>query len=359
VRRAPIVLLTSLATAIAGAAGDAQRGEALFESQKCVVCHSISGKGGTTGPDLGRGFARGYSPAVMASLMWNHAPAMWASMKAQGIERPDLTADDAADLFAFFFSARYFERPGDAGRGKQVFATKRCNECHGVGTEAGKGKPVSSWQSLADPIVLVQQMWNHAGEMKKAMEGTKLGWVQLTTQDLIDLLVYLQNLPPARHVSRTLVIPSVDRGEMLFEARGCQSCHQGKLALDKRLANRTLTDIAVAMWNHAPRMMNAPLAIESGEMRQIIAYVWAQQFFESGGNAALGRRLFTAKHCATCHTDLKLKRGPGVHSAISMVGVLWQHGPQMFATMEQKKVGWPRLGPADMSDLIAYLNTRE
>jgi len=31
-----------------------------------------------------------------------------------------MTPDIAADLFAYFVSARFFERPGDAGRGKQA-----------------------------------------------------------------------------------------------------------------------------------------------------------------------------------------------------------------------------------------------
>ncbi len=74
---------------------------------------------------------RDFTPAVMASLMWNHAPDMWAAMKKQGIVKGQMTPEAAADLFAYFVSARYFEKPGDAGRGKQAFAAKHCAECHG------------------------------------------------------------------------------------------------------------------------------------------------------------------------------------------------------------------------------------
>src|ERR1700689_3982786 len=114
--------------------GDAQRGEQLFQSEHCIQCHSFQGKGGTTAPDLSKRIDRDYTPAVMASLMWNHAPAMWSAMKSKGIEKSRMTPDIAADLFAYFVSARFFDRPGDAGRGKQAFAARHCADCHGIST---------------------------------------------------------------------------------------------------------------------------------------------------------------------------------------------------------------------------------
>ena len=104
--------------------GDARRGEQLFKSEQCVLCHSFKGVGGTTAPDLSSHIDRDYTPAVMASLMWNHAPDMWAGMKKRGIVKAEMSQESAADLFAYFVSARYFERPGDAGRGKLAFNAK-------------------------------------------------------------------------------------------------------------------------------------------------------------------------------------------------------------------------------------------
>jgi hypothetical protein len=34
--------------------------------------------------------------------MWNHAPVMWAAIEGAGIEKPKLSPESAADLFAFF-----------------------------------------------------------------------------------------------------------------------------------------------------------------------------------------------------------------------------------------------------------------
>src|SRR5664280_1532331 len=98
--------------------GDARRGEQLFTSEQCIQCHSLNGKGGTLAPDLSRRVDRDYTPSVMASLMWNHAPDMWAAMKRQGIKKGDMTPEKAADLFAYFVSTRYFEKAGDAARGQ-------------------------------------------------------------------------------------------------------------------------------------------------------------------------------------------------------------------------------------------------
>ena len=53
--------------------------------------------------------------------MWNHAPMMWTAIRENSVRPPDLDEQAAADLFAYFYSVRFFENPGDAGRGKQLF----------------------------------------------------------------------------------------------------------------------------------------------------------------------------------------------------------------------------------------------
>ena len=113
-------------------AASSVRGARLFETQHCVRCHSVNGQGGSSAPDLGRRIGRNHTPAVLAGTLWNHAPAMWAEMRRQGIAPPTLTAEDAADLFAYFYSARFFDLAGDAGRGKVAFTRYRCAECHGL-----------------------------------------------------------------------------------------------------------------------------------------------------------------------------------------------------------------------------------
>jgi mono/diheme cytochrome c family protein len=342
--------------------GDARRGEELFKSQQCVQCHSINGLGGKAAPDLARRIDRNFTPSVMASLMWNHAPTMWAAMKRQNITPPNLSPTEAADLFAFFVSARYFEKPGDAGRGKQAFTSKHCADCHGItDSKAAGAPPVAKWESLADPVVLAQQMWNHGAQMQKAFAERKLGSPSLTAQELTDMLVYLQNLPETRNVARTYSMPHSDNGAQIFQAKGCQGCHVGKNTLEGKLADQSLTGIAAAMWNHQPNMKQPPPQLSADEMRQVLSYIWASQRFRGDGNSARGKRVFADKHCETCHNDPasgapKLAKGKDAYSDITMVAALWGHGPKMQAMMAQKKIDWPRFTAQQMSDLIAYLN---
>jgi hypothetical protein len=50
---------------------------------------------------------------------------------------------------------------------------------------------------------------------------------------------------------------------------------------------------------------------------------------------------------------------PDPYSAISMVSVLWEHGPRMLRQMERNKIAWPQFSQSEMVNLIAYLNQRQ
>ena len=160
-RTVACLFVAALAAHAAGFAADSARGAALFETLACVQCHSVNGKGGTIAPDLGRMLDRGFTPATLAATMWNHAPAMWAAMRDRQITAGDLDQQAAEDLMAYFYSARFFEKPGDAGRGKRVFERDGCAGCH-------NSSQSSQWQGLTDPIALVEAMWNHRSEMQAA-----------------------------------------------------------------------------------------------------------------------------------------------------------------------------------------------
>jgi cytochrome c2 len=359
-----LAVVASTAWAADEIVGDAHRGEQLFQTERCVQCHSVNGRGGAIGPDLGRRLGRDFTPTLLAELMWNHAPQMWMAMRTEGIVRGRLSPESVADLFAFFVSARYFERPGDAGRGKQVFAAQHCTECHGItNAVAGGGPPVAKWESLADPTVLAQQMWNHGPQMRQAYAAKKLRWAPLTSQELRDMLVYLQNMPETRALVTAFAFPPSQSGSALFQSKGCAECHMGKLGLDNRLRNQNLTDIAVAMWNHQGTMKTQPPKLSQEEMRQLLGYIWTRQYFEGNGSAERGKKVFAAKSCAACHNDASggaphLVRGPEGYSDLRMIAVLWDHGPRMLEQMTERKLAWPHFMGQEMADLIAYLNSR-
>ncbi len=353
-------LAAGLVWAASPISGDAARGAQLFQSQQCIQCHSFQGKGGTTAPDLAKRIDRNYTPAVMASLMWNHAPDMWAAMKKKGIVKSEMTPDIAADLFAYFVSARFFDRPGDAGRGKADFTELHCAACHGISTAIpGGGPPVVKWESLADPLVLVEQMWNHGAEMRAAFAKRKFPWAAITGQQLTDILVYLQNLPETKDLPHHFDFPPTGEGEKLFQSKGCVACHSGATAPEHFLQNQTLTDIAAAMWHHEPEMKQPSPNLSPQEMKELIGYLWARQYFTGKGNAERGKKVFAEKRCGACHNDPSSgapKLTGKDHSDITMVAALWEHGPRMLDLMKSKNIPWPRFTALQMDDLIAYLN---
>jgi mono/diheme cytochrome c family protein len=344
--------------------GDSERGASIFETERCIQCHSIDGKGGKIAPDLGKQIDRSFTPALLASTMWNHAPVMWAAIEGAGIEKPKLSPEAAADLFAYFYSTRFFDKPGDAARGKEAFRAKHCGDCHGITDSRAEGAPpVVKWDSLGQPIVMVQQMWNHSGRMHEAFARKHIAWQELTTQELTDMLVYLRTLPETKHLTARFSYGSGQGGQEIFESKGCIKCHVGKLALENRLHNLTLTDIAVDMWNHAPRMIQPPPTLTEDEMRQLLSYLWMRQFVYPAASETRGKQVFAQKRCVECHQAGKHGAPPlpgqgRKFSEVTIIAALWRHGPQMLTRMQESKIAWPRFNnPQQLADLIAYLNS--
>jgi mono/diheme cytochrome c family protein len=357
-----IPLTSSLADTLPA---DSARGARLFESEQCIECHSVNGKGANTAPDLGRVLDRDFTPMTLASTMWNHAPTMWSAMRARNVQPAAMNDQAAADLFAYFYSARFFEKPGDAGRGKRLFTERSCVRCHGIAeAKSPQALPVSQWKSLGDPIALTAAMWNHSAIMAADLNRQGIKWPQLTGQDLSDLLVYLRNLSATKNFSSSLQTTSGNQGKDLFAAKGCIQCHTGDSPISARLKGQTLTDVAAGMWDHGFRLPAATVHLEPAEMREVLSYVWAAQFFESTGDVRRGKNVFVGKRCASCHDHAvngapSLAHGSRKASGITMVAALWRHGPAMLAVMLERKTPWPRFDAREMSDLIAYLNTRE
>lgn len=360
-RSLPVFLAMALAASGATPSADSARGAEVFRSQSCAQCHTMSGSGPNIGPDLSRLVDRGFTPASFASTLWNHAPTMLGAMRARNIQPPVLDEQAAADLFAFFYSTRSFEEPADAGRGKRIFTARGCTSCHGITeSKVPEAKPASQWTSLSNPIALIEAMWNHAANMREEMAKQKISWPVLSGQDVADLLVYLRNLPSASpKPAAVFQTVSADNGKALFDSKGCAQCHKSAdTFLAAGLPGQTMTDIAAEMWNHGREMSGAGLSFAPGEMGQIASYIWSRRMFENSGSAGRGRTIF-AKDCATCHGNASsgapvLTPGAREYTDITMVSAVWKHAS---ATSAQGKA-WPRLDTHEMSDLIAYLNSK-
>jgi cytochrome c2 len=375
-----LILLAALAVfspaRLAAQAGDSTRGAQLLREDRCTLCHSIEGVGGGTAPDLARSPTRGYSATTMAALMWNHGPAMWSAMRRQNIAIPAPSDAEMRDIYAYFYALRYFDPPGDAARGKDVFSSKQCYRCHALTTDAGGiGPPVPLWPTLADPVLWLQEMWNHAGEMARQMEREGIRWPRFSAREMVDLIVYADNLPGVRLHNPTLRLGDPDSGARLFDSKHCAECHtlgaeeRDKVnLLETTQQERRLTGLAVEMWNHRPLMEAAArnrgvelATFQRDEMADLLAYLFERGYFSVQGDQHRGERLFRNKGCTACHgqpgtaaPDLTMMKT--TFTATRFAAAVWEHGPAMLDEMRQKGVRWPSLTDRQVADLMAYMN---
>ncbi len=73
--------------------------------------------------------------------------------------------------------------------------------------------------------------------------------------------------------------------------------------------------------------------------------MWAKQFFASLGDAMRGHKVFDSKKCAVCHNDASsgAPKPAEPYSVISLVSVLWRHGPTMLRMMQDRHIAWQQL----------------
>jgi mono/diheme cytochrome c family protein len=358
-----------------GQYGDSLRGASLLRERGCSSCHAVLGRGGGIASDLTTHGAGVFSPAAFAAEVWNHAPEMWAEMDREGRQRPALSAQDMKDVFAFLYSVRYFEPTGDIDRGRRVFVSKKCHNCHGlVRVEGGGiGPAAPDWPSLTEPVRFLEAMWNHGAAMDEETNIDGIPWPSLTTRELADLIAFVYNLPDRPPRMGRLELGSPNAGMKLFDDLGCIECHT---ILDTNpdlvpLAPQpgrhyTITELAVAMWNHQPIMQEWAEAtgkeiprLESGQMGQILSYLMDEGFLDRSGNEKRGARLFESRGCQGCHSEGGRALPKRDWDAAKMTAAVWSHGEAMRTAMQGRGRDWPTLSAEDMADLIAWMNARQ
>ncbi|MBI1749323.1 MAG: cytochrome c [Acidobacteria bacterium] len=381
----PVSLLFALGLAAQGSGnsgyflvpGEAKAGMKTFFDKGCIRCHAVMGEGGRSAPDLGRAPAGYLSASEIVAAMWNHAPQMWTKMQQQKVAPPSFSASEMANLFAFLYSVRSMDEPGDAERGRQLFSAKRCGECHQRGARTAPRAPdLSQWASYRNPVSWIQAMWNHAPAMQALMEARGYSWPEFQGSDVADLLAYVRTQVTSRGPHLYLRPASPDAGKTLFTAKGCANCHTlhgsdraGVPDLGTRSLPRTLGQFAAQMWNHSPTMwvsmkaQNIPRPqFSNKEMADLVAYLFAERYFEASGNSGRGRRMFEVKGCGSCHVPGGSGSGPdlsswqGRVSPVRLATSMWNHGPVMLGRMQEQQMPWPVFQTGEMVDLMEHLN---
>ncbi|MEJ2240329.1 MAG: cytochrome c, partial [Gemmatimonadales bacterium] len=185
--------------------------------------------------------------------------------------------------------------------------------------------------------------------------------------------------PLIGQVERSQPTQNALAGAQVFGSEGCVKCHainglggtEGP-DLARFPRSRTFYDLATAMWNHRPTMVQRmhEFGIEQphltpGETGDLIAFLYTLDYFDPAGDRSKGEEIFAEKHCIVCHQvggvggvvgpDLA-SRGQFV-APIQVAAAMWNHGPAMSEAMQTRGISRPRFTAGELNDLIAFLET--
>ena len=261
--------------------------------------------------------------------------------------------------------------PGNVKEGWKAFATKKCNQCHSIWGEGGKGGPDLGTlpESYVSQAQLAALMWNHGPEMWGRMATKKIPFQKMEKKEMADLFAFL-------YFIRYMDEPGdPQKGKALMETKGCIKCHavkegaRGDLSRWGMYVNPILW--AQMMWNHGPQMeeemkrMGIPVVeFKGNEMVDLIAYIRSlsarvEKVYLSPGDPQTGEKLFTRKGCVQCHSpggNLDLtKRKDFPTTLAQLAGMMWNHSHRMWRGMKEKGIALPSLSSQEMSDMTAYL----
>jgi cytochrome c551/c552 len=351
-------------------------GRIVFEEKGCIVCHSLSGYGGTIGPDLARQKYYG-SFLELGSIIWNHVPEMDRKFRELKIERPRFNEKEMLDLIYFVYYLRYLGEPGSVSKGKKLLTSKGCMSCHQISGQGGSVAPdFALLQQFASPLYMAQAMWNHGPSMQEQMKELNMSYPKISGEDIANLTAYIRQATLANTEIR-MSPGNPSKGKYIFKKKGCTNCH--KVDGDEKITapnlselklNKSVTDIAAQMWNHSPTMIEFMEEesleypqFEGNEMADLIAYLYFLGFEDQPGDADDGALVFADKGCGSCHEEGGQSAGPDLsdlktfNSRIKILQRMWNHASSMEDLLLIQNNEWPTLTTKEMQDLYAYLRS--
>jgi mono/diheme cytochrome c family protein len=174
--------------------GNPKEGEKVFAAKGCYECHSIRGRGGKGGSDLGE-VAKGFYTTLtqIASTMWNKGPTVLVKMVQTRSGGTKFTSKEMVDLLAYLYFLHSIDEPGDIGKGRELFSEKGCSQCHGLDGRRGRLMYIDlSRERNMTQTEIVASLWNHTVEIQKAIGEQGLTWPRLEKGEMADLLEYVR-----------------------------------------------------------------------------------------------------------------------------------------------------------------------
>jgi cytochrome c2 len=359
-------------------------GRHVFEQKGCANCHAVYGGEDEQriGPDLGRSDTR-LSVTRFAGSLWNHAPAMLASMREQGNEWARISPGEMQALTSYVFYVRFIDKPGNVTRGGELFDERMCSRCHQFAGRGGTIAPrLDELKDYMSSFFLTQALWNHGPGMAEKMRQLRITRPRLDGAEVTDIVAFLRGGVPTSGTLELAYIRtgSPRRGRIVFEKKGCIRCHAvhgkgGSIGPELGIfqPNSHVSKMAAAFWNHGVPMwakmkelgMSFP-RLTNEEMSNILAYFFFSQPRGETGNPEKGARIYREKSCSLCHalggegTRMvpDLRQSVAAQSAVGWTSAMWNHLPAMRDRLRERQVAWPRFENSEMRDLVAFIRSR-
>jgi cytochrome c2 len=171
--------------------GSPEIGRQHFQDKKCIACHRVFDVGRAIGPDLTQSTFHKTATSI-ATVMWNHGPAIWEKMTELGLTRAGFEENEMADLTAFLYFLRFSEDPADMARGEMLFEQKGCHRCHHFGETAVEDSyNLSLYEGDVTALEIAARMWNEADAMSEMATRKRVPWPRFAPGEMNDLISYI------------------------------------------------------------------------------------------------------------------------------------------------------------------------
>jgi len=267
----------------------------------------------------------------------------------------------------------------NAVAGAEVFGEKGCIRCHSIsGGGQSLGPDLGAIGSTRTFQDLTATLWNHLPDMNRRMADLAIERPHLSAREAGDLFAYLYTLGYFDSAG------DPERGNRLFTDLSCIRCHQiggvgGVVGpvLDHVGARGVPIEVAAAMWNHAPAMMEAAEVggvarprMSGSDLADLIAYLRStvdaipgESLYVLPGDASAGARALVDRQCVECHGNPgeggaiapDLAGLSGGASLIDFVTLMWNKTPGMVSALRARELEFPNLKAEDFADIVAYL----
>jgi mono/diheme cytochrome c family protein len=177
--------------------------------------------------------------------------------------------------------------------------------------------------------------------------------------------------------SQVFLTGNPQRGaELFYGSKRCSQCHaingEGAHAgpdLGQSEGQASLSQLVVAMWNHAPHMLERLRSeriripeISQAEMADLLAFLYTERACDEKGDAAAGAQVFATKKCGRCHPSQGATGGAdplnpfaAIDTPLLWAEASWNHAHWMELATHSAAVEWPRFEGREMADLFAWV----